>query len=167
MKRLILITYQLQEKQKRKNPWSYPEIHRARQLITPLNQKLLVSSLCRSSRGIRPVSKMATMCLAHLEEESAERDEEVEIKDPDGIDGVTEEFMVHLTQAVKDTQVEEKHCFHCSSPEHFIHYFPLVRASRENMQLNCKERTTSRKGALTPQMKMTTPKNPKEEIPKA
>ena len=47
-KRLILITYRQQEKWKRKNPWSYPKIHAARQLITLLSQKLLVSSLCRS-----------------------------------------------------------------------------------------------------------------------
>ena len=45
---------------------------------------------------------MATVCLAHLEEESAKRDEDVESKDPDGIDGVTEEFMVCLATAVKD-----------------------------------------------------------------
>ena len=49
-----------QEKQKRKNPWSYPRIHRARQLITPLNQTLLVSSLCRSSRGISQYLKQLT-----------------------------------------------------------------------------------------------------------
>ena len=58
------------------------------------------------------------MCLAHLEEESAEREEEIE--DPDGIDGITEEFMVHLAWAMKDAQVDEKHCYHCSSPKHFI-----------------------------------------------
>ena len=51
MKRLIPITFRLQGKQKRKNPWSYPETHGARQLITPLNQKPLVSSLCISSKG--------------------------------------------------------------------------------------------------------------------
>ena len=57
----------------------------------------------------------ATMCLAHLEEESAKREEE-ETKDPDSIDGVTEEFMVCLAWFVKDAQVEEKYCYHCSSP---------------------------------------------------
>ena len=97
-------------------------------------------------RGNQPVSKMAAVHLAHLEEESIERDEEVEIEDPDSIKEVTEEFMVYLAQAVKDVQVEKKHCYHCSSPEHFIHNFPLVRTSRENMQLNCKEGTTLRKG---------------------
>ena len=71
-----------------------------------------------------------------------------------------EEFMVHLAWAVKDAQAQEKHCYHCSSPEHFIHDCPLVRASKENMQLNCKEGTALRKGAQTPQMKMTMPKHP-------
>ena len=35
----------------KKNPWSYPKIHPATQLITLLSQKLLVSTLCGSSRG--------------------------------------------------------------------------------------------------------------------
>ena len=39
-------------------------------------------------KGNQPASKMAAMCLVHLEEESAEVDEEVEIKDPDGIMGI-------------------------------------------------------------------------------
>ena len=49
-------------------------------------------------KGNQPVSRMAVMCLVHLEEESAKRnkDEEEETKDPDSINGVTEEFMVHL-----------------------------------------------------------------------
>ena len=110
---------------------------------------------------------MATIHLVHLEEESAKRDEGVESKDPDSIDGVTEEVMVCLVRAVKDTQVEEKCCYHCSSPEHFICNCPLVRALRDNMQLNCKEGTVLKKGAQTPQMKMTTPKNPQEEVSKA
>ena len=108
--------------------------------------------------GNQPVSKTATVCLAHLKEESAKREEEEETKDPDSIDRVTEEFMVHLAWAVKDAQVEEKCCCHCSSPEHFIFDCQLVRASKENMQLNCKEGMALRKGAQTPQMKMTMPK---------
>ena len=117
-------------------------------------------------KGNQLVSKLAAMHLVHLEEESAEGDEEVKNEDPDSIDRVTEEFMVHLVQAVKDAQVEEKHCYHCSSPEHFICDCPLVRSSRENMQLNCKEGMVLRKGAWTPQMKMTMPKNPQEEVSK-
>ena len=75
---------------------------------------------------------MAAMCLVHLEEESTKREEKEEIKDPDGIYGVTEEFMVCLVQAVKEAQEEEKHCYHCSSPKHFIHDCLLVRTPREN-----------------------------------
>ena len=96
---------------------------------------------------------MDAVCLEHLEEESTERDEEVESEDPDSINGVMEEFMVHLAWAVKDVQVEEKHCYHCSSSKHFIHDCLLVRASRENAQLNCREGMALRKGAWTPQMK--------------
>ena len=69
-------------------------------------------------KGTHPAVKTLTMCLAHLEEESAKRDEEVESEDPNGINKVMEEFMVHLARAMKDTQMEEKCCYHCSSLEH-------------------------------------------------
>ena len=118
-------------------------------------------------KGNQPIPKTAAMHLVHLEEESAKRDKEVESEDPDSIEGVTEEFMVHLARAVKDAQVEEKCCYHCSSPEHFICNCLLVRALRDNTQLNCKEGMASRKGAQTPQMKVTMPKNPQEEVSKA
>ena len=110
---------------------------------------------------------MPTIHLAHLEEESAKKEEEVESTDPDSINGVTKKFMVHLARATKDTQVEEKHCYYCSSPEHFFHNCLLVRALRENMQLNCKEGMASNKGAQALQTKMMTPKNPQEEVLKA
>ena len=42
-----------------------------------------------------------------------------------------------------------------------------MRASKKNMQLNCKEGMASRKGAWTLEMKMITPKNPQEKVPKA
>ena len=118
-------------------------------------------------KGNQPVPKTTTMHLAHMEGESIKREEEDETEDPDSIDGVTKEFMVCLVWMMKDAQVEEKCCYHCSSPEHFICNCPLVKASKENTQLNCKEGTASRKGAQTPQMKMTTPKYPQEEVPKA
>ena len=108
-------------------------------------------------KGNQPVSKMATVCLVHLKEKSPKREEEDKPKDPDGIDRVTEEFMACLAWAVNDSQVEEKCCYHCSSPKNFIHDCLLVRASKENMQLNCKEGKASRKGAQTP----------KREVPEA
>ena len=54
-------------------------------------------------KGTQLAVKTPAMCLAHLEEESAKRDEEVESKDPNGIDGVMEEFMVCLVRALKGT----------------------------------------------------------------
>ena len=88
------------------NPWSQ---------VTDNTAKLKTTSFFPlwKLKGSQLVSKMAPMCLVHLEEESTKRDEEMEIKDPEGIDGVTEEFMVCLAWAVKDAQVEEKHCYHC------------------------------------------------------
>ena len=98
-------------------------------------------------KGNQAVSKMATVHLAHLEEESVEREEEDKTEDLDGINRATEEFMVHLAWVVKDAQVEERCCYHCSSPKHFICDCPLVKASKENMQLNHREGMALRKGA--------------------
>ena len=41
--------------------------------------------------------------VAHLEEESTNKEECAEGKDPDATKGITEEFIVHLARAVKDT----------------------------------------------------------------
>ena len=83
--------------------------------------------------------------------------------DPGRIEGVTEEFMVHLARAVKDAQADEKHCYHCSSPEHFIHNCPLVKTSREKKQLNGKEGMVLMKGASTPLTTTSATKSPQME----
>ena len=95
------------------------------------------------------------MHLVHLEEESAKKDKEVESEDLDGIDRVTEEFMVHLARAMKDAKMEERHCYHCSSLEHFIHNFPLVKASATKLHLNHKEGMAPKKGGQAPLTKET------------
>ena len=77
------------------------------------------------------------MHLAHLEEEGTGRDEDEGTNDPNGIDGITEEFMVCLARAIKDAQTEEKCYYHCSSPEYVIHNCLLMKTLRENIQLNC------------------------------
>ena len=79
------------------------------------------------------------MHLAHLEEEDVSNDEDPESDIPGRIKGVTEEFLVCLARAVKDTQADEKCCYHCSSLEHFICNCLLVKTSREKKQLNGKE----------------------------
>ena len=105
------------------------------------------------------------MHLAHLEEEDAGDGKDPGSDDPGGIKGVTEEFMVQLVKAVKDAQADEKCCYHCSSPEHFIHNCPLVKTSRDKKQLNGKEGMASMKGAWTPLTALSTTKSPPTEAP--
>ena len=117
-------------------------------------------------KGTQPV-KTADVQVVHLEEESANKEEGAESEDPSGTEGVTEEFIVCLARAVKDVQQEEKHCYHCSILEHFIHECLLMKASRMDPHLNRKEGTALKKGAQTPQGKATTPKVPQDGTPKA
>ena len=58
--------------------------------------------------------------------------------------------MVHLTRAIKDVQADEKHCYHCSSPEHIICNCPFMKTLREKKQFNTKEGMAMKKGAQTP-----------------
>ena len=98
-----------------------------------------------------------------LEEEDADDGEEQESDDPDGIDGVMEEFMVQLARVVKDVQTDEKHCYHCSSPEHFIHNCLLMKTARDKKQLSGKEGMAMTKGAWTPPATTSTIKSPQKE----
>ena len=100
-------------------------------------------------KGTQPALKTPAVHLAHLEEESAKKDEEVGSKDPSGLNGVTEEFMVHLVRAMKDAQVEEKHCYHCSSLEHFIHDCPLVK-HQEQIHIKLQGGDGTKEGSLGP-----------------
>ena len=86
-----------------------------------------------------------------------------ESDDPDGIEGVTEEFMVWLARVVKDAQMDEKCCYHCSSPEHFIHNCLLMKTARDKKQLNGKEGMAMMKGAQTPPTMMNAIKSPQKE----
>ena len=165
-KDLFQITCRLQGKQRRKTPWSYPKAHKAKQLIAFAKPRTTSFFPLQKLKGTQPALKTPIMCLAHLEDKSAKKDEEVESKDPNGITRVMEEFMVHLVRAVKDTQVEEKCCYHCSSLEHCIHNCPLVKALGANTQLNCMEGMALKKGARASQIKATMCKTPQEEAPK-
>ena len=98
-------------------------------------------------KGNQPLSKKPAVHLVQLEEEEADDGEDPESDDPDGIEGVTEEFMVQLARVVKDAQADEKSCYHCSSPEHFIHNCPLMKTTRDKKQLNGKEGMATMKGA--------------------
>ena len=50
-------------------------------------------------KGSQP-SKTPSVWVAHLEEESADKEECIDSEDPDGIEGITKEFIVHLARAV-------------------------------------------------------------------
>ena len=104
-----------------------------------LNQGLLASSPGGNSRVISHFPGKPTIHLAQLEEEDADDDEDTESDDPGGIKEVMEEFMVQLARAVKDVQGDEKCCYHCSSPEHFICNCQLMKTTRDKKQLNGKE----------------------------
>ena len=128
------------------SPWSQATNNTAKPRATsyfPL-QKL---------KGTQPALKTPAVHLVHMEEESAKKDKDVESEDPDGINGVMEEFMVHLVSAVKDAQEEEKWCYHCSSLEHFTCNCPLVRASRANTQLKLQGGDGTKEGSPGPAYK--------------
>ena len=117
-------------------------------------------------KGTQPV-KTPAVWVAHLEEDGTDKEGSAECDDPDGIKGMTEEFIVCLARAVKETQQDEKCCYHCGSLEHFIHECPLMKASRTTNHLNWKEGTVPEKGAQTPQVKAAKLKVPQKGMPKA
>ena len=116
----------------------------------------------RKLKGNQPFSKKPAIWLAQLEEEDTDDGEDPESDDPDGIEGVTEEFMVWLARVVKDAQMDEKRCYHCSSPEHFIRNCPLMKTDRDKKQLNVKEGMAMMKGAWTPPTTTSVIKSPQE-----
>ena len=97
----------------------------------------------------------------------ADDGEYLESDDPDGIEGVTEELMVLLARAVKDAQADERHCYHCSSPEHFICNCLLMKTARDKKQLNRKEGMVMVKGAQTPPKAANAIKSPQKEAQEA
>ena len=120
----------------------------------------------RKLKGSQPFPKKPTMQLVQLDED-ADNGEDPESNDPDGIEGVMEEFMVQLARAEKNAQMDEKCCYICSSPEHFIHNCPLMKAARDKKQLNGKEGTVTMKGAWTPPKATSTIKSPHKEAQEA
>ena len=121
----------------------------------------------RKLKGNQPFSKKPAVQLAQLKEEDADNGEDPESDNPDWIEEVTEEFMVWLARAVKDAQTDEKQCYHCSSPEHFIHNCPLMKTARDEKQLNGKEGMVMMKWAWTPPTTTSTIKSPQKEAQEA
>ena len=74
-----------------------------------------------------------------------------------------EEYMVQLARAVKDVQTDERCCYHCNSPEHFIRNCQLMKTARDKKQLNRKEGMVMVKGAQIPPKAMNAIKSPQKE----
>ena len=102
--------------------------------------------------------------MAHLEEESTDKEEYIDNDDPDDLRDITEEFIICLTRAVKDTQQVEK-C--CDSPDHFIHDCPLQVGVQVDPPLNWGDGMALRKEAQATQGKVTMPKVPQDVTPQA
>ena len=117
----------------------------------------------RKLKGSQLITKKPAVHLAQLDEEGVDEGEDQESDDPNGIEGVTEEFMVWLARVVKD----EKRCYHCNSPDHFIRNCLLMKTIRDKKQLNGKEGTVTMKGAWTPLKMMSTVKDPQQEAQEA
>ena len=121
----------------------------------------------RKLKGSQPFPKKLAVCLVQLEEEDADNGEDPESDNPNGIEGVKEEFMVQLARAVKDAQTDERCCYHCSIPEHFIRNCLLMKTARDKKQLNGKEGTVMTKGVQTPPKAMNAIKSPQKEAQEA
>ena len=129
----------------------------------PSNPRTTTFFPLRKLKGSQPFPKKPAIWLAQLDEEDADDGEDPESNDPYGIKGVTEDFMVQLARAVKDTQMDEKHCYHCSSPKHFMCNCLLMKTARDKKQLNGKEGMATMKGAQTPPKATSAVKNPQKE----
>ena len=80
-----------------------------------------------------------SMGVLHLEEESTDEEKYINGDEPDGIIGETDKFIICLPRAVKDAQKVEKCCYHCGSPDHFMHDCPLLVGAKANPPLNHRE----------------------------
>ena len=117
----------------------------------------------RKLKGSQPFSKKSAIYLVQLEEEDTNDGGESESDDPNGIKGVTEEFMVQLARAVKDAQMDERCCYHSSSPEDFICNCLLMKTARDKKQLNGKEGMVMVNAAQNPPKATNAIKNPQKE----
>ena len=121
----------------------------------------------RKLKGSQPFPKKPAVQLAQLDEEDTDDGKDPDSIDPDGIKGVTKDFMFWLARAVKDAEMDEKCCYHCSSSEHFIHNCPLMKTARDKKQLNGKEGMATMKGAWTPPKTMSAMISPQKKAKEA
>ena len=100
------------------------------------------------------------------EEEGSGEEVGIKSEDPDGIYGMTEEFIVCLVRAVKETKKDETCCYHCSSMEHFIHKCLLVKTSRYTAHLKWKEGMAWRRESRPLQSRWPSQRHPRRGCPR-
>ena len=115
-------------------------------------------------KGSQPAMTPSTW-VAHLEEEGTNKEECIDSKDPNGIKGVTKEFIVHPARAVKDDQQEEEVLLPLQESGS-LYLRLLVVASRKELHLNQKEGMAPKKRTKAPQAKVTPLKVPQDGTPK-
>ena len=138
-------------------------------LATASTNKLRPTSFfpLQKFKGSQPAIALSAQ-MAHPEEKSTDEEEGINDEDPDGIKGMTEEFIVCLARVVKDAQQTEKCCYYCDSPDHFIHDCPWLVGMKADVPLNQKEGIVPGKGGQDPQVKMMAMlKVPQDRMPKA
>ena len=91
---------------KKEDSMELPQGLRTQATDTPSKLRTTSFFQMRKLKGNQPSSKTPAVHLVHLEDEDAGGDEDQESDDPSRMEGVTEEFMVHLARAVKDTQAD-------------------------------------------------------------
>ena len=104
----------------------------------------------RKLKGNQPLLNKPTIHFAQLEEEDADDGKDPESGDPGGIEWVMEEFMVRFAREVKDAQGEEKCCYHCSSPKHFIHNCLLMKNCQRQETVKWEGGDGNNEGSLDP-----------------
>ena len=110
--------------------------------------------------------KTPAVCVAHMEADGSDKEESAKNDNPNGIKGMTVEFIVCLAWAVEEAQQDEKYCYHCSSPEHFIHECQLVKTSMTATHLNQKEGMVLEKGAQSLKSRLPSQKYPRRGFPR-
>ena len=95
---------------KKEDSVELPQGPRAQTTNNPPKPRTISFFSLRKLKGNQTLLKKPAVHLVHLEKEDTGNDEDQESDIPSGIEGVTEEFMVHLAWAVKETQADEKCC---------------------------------------------------------
>ena len=139
MRRCIQITFGQCGKLRRKRQWKHPIAQTAEPVQASLGW--WASSLYRKLKGTQPSHRLPAVRGSRPgggEHQAVMRRKVLRSEDPNGIKGVTEEFIVHLARGVKDAQAGRRNAwYHCEQPrEPLTRDCPLlVKASRSGLNI--------------------------------